>query len=110
MSEIDTNKQELEPKEAAAYLKAHPTTQLVDVRQPDEFASGHLAKAKLIPLGTLPVRLSELDRSKPLLFYCAAGGRSGRALDFALDQGYEKAMHVVGGIGAWAEAGLPVEV
>lgn len=108
MAIADTER-DLSPKQAAAFLKSTPEVQLVDVRSPGEHQEARLAKAKLIPLGTLPVRLQELDRTKPLLFYCAAGGRSGQALDFAVQQGYELARHIEGGIGAWAEAGLPYE-
>ena len=99
---------ELSPKEAAQYLKANPAVQLVDVRQVVEHQEARLANAKLIPLGTLPARLHELDKSKPVLFYCAAGGRSGQALDFAEQQGFN-AKHIAGGIGAWAEDGLPYD-
>jgi rhodanese-related sulfurtransferase len=100
---------ELSPKKAAQYLKAHPEVQLVDVRQVVEHQEARLAKAKLIPLGTLPARLHELDKDKPVLFYCAAGGRSGQALDFAAQQGFKDAKHIAGGIGAWAEEGLPYQ-
>ncbi|MFI5355179.1 MAG: rhodanese-like domain-containing protein [Desulfobaccales bacterium] len=100
---------ELQPKDAAEYLKSTPGVQLVDVRQPDEHKEARLAKAKLIPLGTLDVRLNELDKAKPVLFYCAAGGRSGQALRFAEQAGFSQAKHIAGGIGAWAAAGLPYE-
>ena len=99
---------ELSPQEAAQYLKANPDVQLVDVRQGSEHQEARLAEAKLIPLGTLPAHLRELDKAKPVLFYCAAGGRSGQALDFAERQGFN-AKHIAGGISAWAEAGLPYE-
>lgn len=42
---------------------------LVDVRQPREYESGHIPGAKLIPLGELPGRLSEIDRAKPTVLY-----------------------------------------
>lgn len=99
---------ELSPEEAADYLKQTPGVQLVDVRQPEEHKEARLPMAKLIPLGTLPVRTHELDKKKPVLFYCASGGRSGQALRFAEQQGFE-AKHVRGGIFAWANAGLPYE-
>jgi rhodanese-related sulfurtransferase len=106
---INATARELSPKEAAEYLKSTPGVQLVDVRQPDEHKEARLAKAKLIPLGTLQARVHELDKQKPLLFYCASGGRSGQALLFAEQQGFTQAKHVRGGIYAWADAGLPYE-
>jgi rhodanese-related sulfurtransferase len=100
---------ELSPQDAADYIKATPGLQLVDVRQPDEHREARIAKSKLIPLGTLPLRVHELDKAKPVLFYCAAGGRSGQALRFAEQAGFKDAKHILGGIGGWAGAGLPYE-
>lgn len=100
---------ELSAQDAAAYLKAVQGVQLVDVRQPDEHREARIARAKLIPLGTLEARFHELDKAKPVLFYCAAGGRSGRALDLAEAAGFKQAKHIIGGMGAWAGAGLPYE-
>ena len=100
---------ELTPQDAAEYLKATPGVQLVDVRQPDEHKEARIKGSKLIPLGTLPVRAHELDKKKPVLFYCAAGGRSGQSLRFAEQEGFKDAKHIQGGIGSWAGAGLPYE-
>jgi adenylyltransferase/sulfurtransferase len=100
---------ELSPQEAADYLKSTPGVQLVDVRQPDEHKEARIAQAKLMPLGILPARVHELDKAKPVLFYCAAGGRSGQALLFAEQAGFKEVKHIRGGIGSWAGAGLPYE-
>lgn len=100
---------ELEPRQAQAYIQAHADLQLVDVRTPDEHREARLKGSKLISLQTLEARLSELDKRKPLLVYCASGGRSGRALGFLHSQGYSRAKHIAGGIMTWAEQGLPYE-
>jgi rhodanese-related sulfurtransferase len=98
---------ELNPKEAQEYISSTPGLQLIDVRGTDEWADGYIPGAKLIPLHALQARMIELDRDKPVLLYCASGGRSSRALQFLLQQGYQ-AKHVSGGIYDWYQEGLPV--
>ena len=102
--------QDLSPAGFAALIQSQKQLQLVDVRQPEEYRAGHIHGAKLIPLGTLEARIHELDKKKPLLFYCAAGGRSGQALDFAISLGFNDSGHLAGGIGAWIRQGQPVEI
>lgn len=100
---------ELTPHEAHAWMKADPALQIVDVRTSEEHKQARIAKSQLISLQTLDVRLQDIDKKKPVLLYCASGGRSGRALQYLESQGYQ-AKHVVGGIMGWAEAGLPYEI
>jgi rhodanese-related sulfurtransferase len=87
---------------------AQPGVQLVDVRQTEEYAQGHLQGARLLPLDAWPGCLTELERSRPVLLYCRSGRRSARALELLLRNGYE-AGHLAGGILAWEAAGLPLE-
>ncbi len=98
----------LSPSEAATWIKEKKNLQLVDVRTPGEYAEGHLAGAKLIPVQEIEQRLSEIDKSKPVLLYCRSGHRSGVALKVLVDHGYANAKHLGGGINAWKAAGLPV--
>jgi rhodanese-related sulfurtransferase len=98
----------ISPTEAARWLKEKQDLQLIDVRTPPEYADGHLAGAKLIPLQELEGRWSEIDKSKPILLYCRSGHRSGKALKILQDKGYAQAKHMEGGINAWKAAGLPV--
>ncbi len=98
----------LSPSEAATWIKEKKNLQLVDVRTPGEYAEGHLAGAKLIPVQEIDKRLSEIDKSKPVLLYCRSGHRSGNALKILQDHGYAQAKHLEGGIKAWQAAGLPV--
>ncbi len=95
--------------EARRMLASLKGLQLVDVREPMEHRQARIPGARLIPLGELPGRLRELDRGKPLVFYCASGNRSGQALEFARESGYHHARHLEGGIKAWAQAGFEVE-
>ena len=98
----------ISPADAASLIKEKKDLQLIDVRTPSEYADGHLAKAKLIPLQELEARLGEIDKSKPVLLYCRSGHRSGNALKILVGKGYGQAKHLEGGINAWQAAGLPV--
>ena len=61
---------------------------VIDVRTPAEFAGGHVAGSVNIPLNEIPNRLGSYDTSKPIVFCCASGGRSGQATSFAESKGY----------------------
>lgn len=74
---------------------------LLDVRQPGEYEERHLAGAKLIPLPELPDRLDELDPAKPVVAYCAVGGRSRAAAQMLRGQGFNEVYNLQGGIRAW---------
>jgi rhodanese-related sulfurtransferase len=84
---------------------------VVDVCESDEFAAGHVAGARNIPLNQLEKRLPEVVKNKalPVVLVCQTGGRSQRALGVAKSLGYEKAVVLGGGLGAWKEANLPLE-
>ena len=96
------------PAEAASMIKEKKDLQLIDVRTEAEYASGHLAGAKLIPVQEIDRRLGEISKRKPVLLYCRTGHRSGNALKILQDNGYLQAKHMEGGITAWQAAGLPV--
>ena len=81
---------------------------VVDVREPDEYARGHIPNAILMPLATVPVRYSELPRDEPLYFVCAVGARSMQAAQFLAQLGFD-ARNVAGGTHDWMAAGMPVE-
>ncbi|MDA8431908.1 MAG: rhodanese-like domain-containing protein [Nitrospiraceae bacterium] len=74
---------------------------LLDVRQPQEYRSGHLPGATLIPLPELPDRTGELDASKPVLAYCRSGNRSRAAAALLLTEGFQEVYSLDGGITAW---------
>jgi len=76
---------------------------LIDVREPYEWDICHIPGAKLIPLGQLPARLSELDSADEIVLQCKVGGRSARALRLLQEAGFAKLWNVEGGINAWAE-------
>ncbi|MDH6591034.1 rhodanese-related sulfurtransferase [Variovorax sp. TBS-050B] len=84
---------------------------LVDVREPEEFATGHMIGARNVPLNQLEEKLTGTVKNKnvPLLLVCATGARAQRAVAMAKKLGYEQAQAVSGGLKAWKEANLPVE-
>jgi rhodanese-related sulfurtransferase len=81
---------------------------VLDVRQPDEYAEGHVPGAVLIPLGELATRQDEIPADRPVLVICASGVRSARATEALQAAGYD-ASNVVGGMHAWLDAEFPVE-
>jgi rhodanese-related sulfurtransferase len=84
---------------------------VVDVREPEEFAAGHMTGAKNVPLNQLEEKLAATVKNKtvPLLLVCASGARAQRAVAVAKKLGYDKAQAVAGGLKSWKEANLPVE-
>lgn len=83
---------------------------LIDVCEPDEYAAGHAAGAKNVPLGKLEGS-NDLPKNKalPLVILCQTGARSARAAGILKKLGFEKPVVLAGGLAAWREANLPVE-
>jgi molybdopterin/thiamine biosynthesis adenylyltransferase/rhodanese-related sulfurtransferase len=76
---------------------------LVDVREPFEYEISRIPGSKLIPLGELPARLSELDSADDIVLHCKVGGRSAKALRILQEAGFRKLNNLQGGITAWSE-------
>lgn len=72
--------------------------QVVDVREPEETAAASLPGTIFIPLGQLPDRFGELDAKRPVAFLCRSGGRSGKAAEFLVAQGFSDVTNLVGGM------------
>ena len=89
---------------------ATPTAQLIDVRTPAEFAQGHLPGAVNLDWtgGVLSAKLGELDKTTPVLLYCASGRRSAEAAAHLRSQGFMDVADLAGGIHAWSDAGKTV--
>lgn len=90
--------------ELAERLKSAEPPRLLDVRQPGEFAIAALPEAKLIPLGEIPERITELDgwKNEEIVVYCHHGVRSAHAIGWLRQQGFEKLTNLSGGIDAWS--------
>src|ERR1700750_3248992 len=93
---------------SAAQLMNREKAVVVDVCETEEFAAGHVAGARNIPLNELEKRLPEVVKNKalPLVLVCQTGGRAQRALGVAKSLGYDKAAVLGGGLAAWKEANL----
>jgi rhodanese-related sulfurtransferase len=98
------------PQEAVMLFN-HEDALVLDVRENSEYADGHIAKAKHIPLGQLNKRLAELDKykDKPIVAVCRTGSRSGHACGMLRKAGFGNVSNLAGGISAWEQAGLPKE-
>lgn len=90
--------------------KAHDQIVMIDVRENDEWNGelGHIEGAKLINLGVLPEKISDVPKNKTVVFICRSGGRSARATAFFKEQGYTDVYNMKGGMILWNEQGLPV--
>jgi len=92
----------------AAFAAAHRDGAfVVDVREPGEYAGGHVPGATLAPMGELPSRLTELPKDRPVYVICASGNRSLSMTSVLIRAGHD-AYSVSGGTGAWAHAGHPI--
>ncbi|GAA0208156.1 rhodanese-like domain-containing protein [Corynebacterium riegelii] len=82
--------------------------QLIDVREPDEYATTHATGAVNIPLSELVARTEEIDPDRDIYVICHAGGRSLQAAEYLENAlGWDNVINVAGGTSAWVEAGLP---
>jgi rhodanese-related sulfurtransferase len=79
---------------------------VLDVREPHEWADGHIEGAVHIPMGELPARIGELDPQARTLVVCHVGGRSARATAWLHQQGHDVA-NLAGGMDAWEGAQRP---
>lgn len=102
---------EVSPAELAALLEAGKAPLLLDVRTPEEYASGHVPGARNLPIDELPSRLGELGASRDaeIVVYCERGPRAERAADALAAQGFTGVRRLTGSMSAWRSAGLPVE-
>lgn len=97
------------PTIAVADLTDDELTQVhvLDVREDDEWAGGHIPGAQHIPLGQLTARVDEVPDGTRVVCVCAVGGRSGRATGF-LNAAGKDVVNLDGGMHQWAAAGRPV--
>lgn len=95
-------------EELSEKLKSGKRPLVLDVRQPAEYRSGHIAGAKLIPLDQLGSRLKELPQGREIVCVCASGNRSHSATRMLTGAGYN-AVNMQGGMAAWRRADLAVK-
>lgn len=94
----------------AEKLAKDPAVFVLDVRTPGEHAEGFIERGTLVPVDELANRLAELpaDKEKPILVYCAMGGRSARAATLLASKGWTTVFNLEGGITGWKEEGRSV--
>jgi rhodanese-related sulfurtransferase len=94
--------QDIEIKELKERMEKGENLVLIDVREEWEYEETNMG-AKLIPLGTLPSRISEIEEHKEneIIIHCKTGGRSGQAKKFLMSQGFHKVRNLLGGIEAY---------
>jgi glyoxylase-like metal-dependent hydrolase (beta-lactamase superfamily II)/rhodanese-related sulfurtransferase len=85
--------------------------QVIDVREPEEWdgSLGHIARARLIPLGQLASRAGEIDRDRPVVMACRSGARSAQAVVILQRLGFRNVANLAGGIIRWRASGIAVE-
>jgi rhodanese-related sulfurtransferase len=95
----------------ATRLMNKGSTLVLDVRNGNEFATGHLPKARHIPMPELSKRIEEIGKfkDKPVIVTCGTGGRAGAASRFLKSAGFTTVYQLKGGLAAWQQASLPVE-
>ena len=81
---------------------------VLDVREPSEWAAGHIDGATLIPLGTLSGRLGEVPRDRSIVVVCHSGNRSAQGRDILIAAGFASVTSMDGGMTAWLAEGRPV--
>ena len=101
---------EVSPQEVAPKLGK---ILIVDVREPEEYAAGHIPGAISIPRGVLEFRINQYpdlqDHNREIVMQCQGGGRSALATVAMQELGFKNVINLAGGFGAWNAAGLPTE-
>jgi len=109
---------EVSATDAAEAVKKDPKTLVVDVREPAEWAEGHIPGALHVPRGMLEAKADLeyanreprlADRSQAIILHCASGARSALGADVLQQMGFTNVCSMAGGIAAWKEAKLPIE-
>jgi rhodanese-related sulfurtransferase len=95
---------------SAAQLIQDKKVRVLDVREPSEYAAGHIAGSTLIPVGQVNSRFEELiaHKDEPMLVVCGSGGRSAKAIEILNKHGFSQLRNIKGGMSAWRKANLPV--
>jgi phage shock protein E len=89
--------------------KGDESTYVLDVRSPEEYASGHVPGAVNIPYDQVASRIAEVPKDKDVVLYCKSGRRAGIAAEVLAGQGYDRLQHLEGDIVAWVNQGRPIE-
>ena len=102
---------EVTAEELYQELQQNNPLSILDVREHDEFAKGHLPNAIFIPRGYLELRIENTipDRAQKIYVYCGGGNRSALAARSLQEMGYQNVASLKGGYSQWSKEGKPVE-
>lgn len=98
----------LSPAETMALIQQKKNLLIIDVRSPGELQEGKIENSILIPVTYIMTGNYTIPRDRPLLLYCAVGGRSYAAMQILARNGYIEIYNLQGGIAAWKQANLPL--
>jgi rhodanese-related sulfurtransferase len=104
---VDSTQTDIDPEQLSDWMAQDPGLQVVDVRESYEREAGHIAGTTHMPLVELTARAGEIDRERPVVFYCRVGARSDMAAQAFRASGY-RALSMVGGLVRWAHENLPL--
>ncbi len=103
------NIKEIEADELVNWISEQSESfNIIDVRETNEINAGTIPGAIPMPLATVPLRMHELDKQRPLVFICRSGARSAQACAYLQQQGFDNVHNLRGGMFAWAGSGQPV--
>jgi rhodanese-related sulfurtransferase len=110
VEEARTRIREIAASEAVALRESKPDVVYLDVREPSEWAMGHVAGAVFVPRGQIESKIEALvPRERKIVVYCARANRSALAADTLQQLGYSDVYSLAGGFGAWVDAGGEIE-
>jgi adenylyltransferase/sulfurtransferase len=107
--EISAMSTEITPKELKAAMDRGDHLIVVDVREPQEYQIARIAGSVLIPLGEIPQRHGEIDRTRTVVCQCRSGVRSAKAAAFLRSVGFERVLNLTGGILRWSDEVDPTQ-
>jgi rhodanese-related sulfurtransferase len=106
MASLEHLQEDLSPEEVKRLVDSGDAD-LVDVREPYEHEAGRIEGDRHVQIPELTAAAQEMDRERPVVFYCRSGSRSAMASQAFRASGY-KAFNLTGGLVAWVAAGLPI--
>ncbi|NOU93606.1 rhodanese-like domain-containing protein [Paenibacillus sp. LMG 31456] len=92
---------EQQPQDVLDRINRKENVTIIDVREPDEWETGHIPGAKHIPLGQIARALNEVDRKQEAVIVCRSGNRSSQACEFLSSMGYN-VINMLGGMSKWS--------
>ena len=100
---------EVTPEQIKARQDAGERLYFLDVREANEYAEGHIAGSKLVPLGQLSSQLGSLPKDRAIVAVCYSGSRSSVAMSLLKRSGFGNVLNLRGGMAAWARSGMPIK-